>query len=48
MAIISIGICIGENLLLGIGNGSVGTLLYLWNPTTKETVKQEFSTNITS
>ena len=33
MAIIGIGICIGENLLLGIGIGSVGIFLYRWNPT---------------
>ena len=32
MAIIGIGICIGENLLLGIGIGSVGIFLYRWNP----------------
>ena len=28
MAIIGIGTCIGENLLLGIGIGSVGVFLY--------------------
>ena len=33
MAIIGIGICIGENLLLGIGIGLVGIFLYRWNPT---------------
>ena len=32
MAIIGIGICIGEILLLGIGIGSVGILMYRWNP----------------
>ena len=32
MAIIGIGICIGENLLLGIGIGLVGIFLYWWNP----------------
>ena len=30
MTIIGIGIC--ENLLLGIGIGSVGVFLYQWNP----------------
>ena len=33
MEIIGIGICIGENLLLGISIGSVGIFLYRWNPT---------------
>ena len=32
IAIIGIGICIGENLLLGIGIGSVVIFLYRWNP----------------
>ena len=32
IAIIDIGICIGENLLLGIGIGSVVIFLYRWNP----------------
>ena len=34
IAIIGIGICIGENLLLGIGIGSVVIFLYRWNPST--------------
>ena len=38
MAIIGIGICIGENLLLGIGIGSVDIFLYQWNPS-KHTIK---------
>ena len=32
MAIIDIGICNGENSLLGIGIESVGIFLYWWNP----------------
>ena len=27
------GICIGQNLLLGIGIGLVGIFLHRWNPT---------------
>ena len=38
IAIIGIGICIGENLLLGIGIGSVVIFLYRWNPTVYVTV----------
>ena len=34
MAIIGIGICIGENLLLGISIKSVHIFLYQWNPNT--------------
>ena len=38
IAIIGIGICIGENLLLGIGIGSVVIFLYRWNPSRKKTM----------
>ena len=34
MAIISIGICISENLLLSIGIGLVGIFLHWWNAVT--------------
>ena len=37
MAIIGIGVCIGENLLLGIGIGLVGIFLYWWNPSENPT-----------
>ena len=33
MSIIGIGICIRENVLLGIGIRLVGIFLYRWNPT---------------
>ena len=39
IAIIGIGICIGENLLLGIGIGSVVIFLYRWNPTHMVTIQ---------